>query len=80
MRRKIITSIGGIAALMLFGGARFAGPVAEHHDGYSMWDSKVNEWNSVALGPKLNLAKLHVDDRTRAVTLAVERGIIRLEK
>jgi alpha-L-fucosidase len=42
-------------------GARFAGPVAEHHDGFSMWDSKVNEWNSVALGPKLNLAKLHAD-------------------
>ena len=42
-------------------GARFAGPVAEHHDGYSMWDSKVNEWNSVAMGPKLNLAKLHAD-------------------
>lgn len=42
-------------------GAKFAGPVAEHHDGYSMWDSKVNEWNSVALGPKLNLAKYHVE-------------------
>lgn len=42
-------------------GAWFAGPVAEHHDGFSMWDSKVNEWNSVALGPKLNLAKLHSD-------------------
>jgi alpha-L-fucosidase len=42
-------------------GARFAGPVAEHHDGYSMWDSKANEWNSVAMGPKLNLAKLHAD-------------------
>ncbi|KAI9154939.1 putative alpha-L-fucosidase [Paramyrothecium foliicola] len=39
-------------------GARFAGPVAEHHDGFSMWDSKVNEWNSVALGPQLDLAKL----------------------
>ena len=34
---------------------------AEHHDGFSMWDSKVNEWNSVALGPKLNLAKLHAE-------------------
>jgi alpha-L-fucosidase len=42
-------------------GARFAGPVTEHHDGFSMWDSKVNAWNSVALGPKLNLAKLHAD-------------------
>lgn len=38
-------------------GARFAGPVAEHHDGYSMWDSKVNEWNSVAYGPGMDLVK-----------------------
>ncbi|KJK42902.1 alpha-L-fucosidase, partial [Lentzea aerocolonigenes] len=35
-------------------GAKFAGPVAEHHDGYSMWDSEVNEWNSVAKGPRLD--------------------------
>jgi alpha-L-fucosidase len=42
-------------------GARFAGPVAEHHDGFSMWDSKVNEWNSADMGPKLNLAKLHAE-------------------
>ena len=39
-------------------GARFAGPVAEHHDGFSMWDSKVNEWNSVARGPRLDLLNL----------------------
>ena len=33
-------------------GARFAGPVAEHHDGFSMWDSKVNPWNAAKMGPK----------------------------
>ena len=49
------------AQMFFDAGARFAGPVAEHHDGFSMWDSKVNEWNSVAMGPKLNLAKLHAD-------------------
>ncbi|KIL94131.1 alpha-l-fucosidase [Fusarium avenaceum] len=42
-------------------GARFAGPVGEHHDGYSMWDSKVNEWNSVKTGPKIDLVKLWAD-------------------
>lgn len=42
-------------------GARFAGPVAEHHDGYSMWDSEVNEWNSVDHGPKLDLLKIFAD-------------------
>jgi alpha-L-fucosidase len=49
------------AQLFIDAGARFAGPVMEHHDGFSMWDSKVNEWNSADKGPKLNLAKLHVD-------------------
>lgn len=32
-------------------GARFAGPVAEHHDGYSMWDSKITPWNTKNTGP-----------------------------
>ncbi len=33
-------------------GAKFAGPVAEHHDGFSMWDSDITPWNSVDMGPK----------------------------
>ena len=33
-------------------GAKFSGPVAEHHDGFSMWDSKYTKWNSVKMGPK----------------------------
>ncbi|RKR14380.1 alpha-L-fucosidase [Maribacter vaceletii] len=36
-------------------GARFAGPVAQHHDGFAMWDSKVNPWNSVQKGPKRDI-------------------------
>ena len=32
-------------------GARFAGPVAEHHDGFSMWDSEVTPWNAADMGP-----------------------------
>ncbi|KAF4445465.1 hypothetical protein F53441_10807 [Fusarium austroafricanum] len=42
-------------------GARFAGPVGEHHDGFSMWDSKVNEWNAAKKGPKIDLVKLWAD-------------------
>jgi len=37
-------------------GARFAGPVAEHHDGFSMWASQVNRWNAGAVGPKRDVA------------------------
>ena len=32
-------------------GARYVVPVAEHCDGFSMYDSSVNEWNSVKMGP-----------------------------
>ncbi|MEW2395433.1 alpha-L-fucosidase [Streptomyces sp. NPDC046862] len=44
--------------LFVDAGAKFAGPVAEHHDGFSMWDSQVNEWNSVDKGPGLDLLQL----------------------
>jgi len=37
-------------------GAKFAGPVAEHHDGFSMWASKVNRWNAADMGPKRDVA------------------------
>ena len=47
--------------VFLDAGARFAGPVAEHHDGFSMWNSSVNEWNSVSRGPRLDLLRLHAD-------------------
>jgi alpha-L-fucosidase len=33
-------------------GARFAGPVAEHEDGFSMWDSLVTPFNAKAMGPR----------------------------
>lgn len=39
------------AKLFRVSGARFAGPVAEHHDGYAMWDSDVTPWNAMDTGP-----------------------------
>jgi len=36
-------------------GAKFAGPVAEHHDGFSMWASKVNRWNVAGMGPQRDI-------------------------
>ncbi|MEM2352214.1 MAG: alpha-L-fucosidase, partial [Thermoproteota archaeon] len=43
------------AELFKAAGARFAGPVAEHHDGFSMWDSDVNEWNAARMGPQRDI-------------------------
>ena len=49
------------AQLFADAGARFAGPVAEHHDGFSMWASKINPWNAKDMGPKLDLVGLLTD-------------------
>ena len=43
------------AELFRKAGARFAGPVAEHHDGFSMWASKATPWNSMDMGPKRDI-------------------------
>ena len=39
------------AELFKESGARYIVPVAEHHDGFSMYDSAINPWNSVKMGP-----------------------------
>ena len=36
-------------------GARFVGPVAEHHDGFAMWDSDVTPWNAADRGPQRDI-------------------------
>lgn len=36
-------------------GAKFAGPIGEHHDGFAMWASKVNPWNAKDMGPKRDI-------------------------
>ncbi|AUP80531.1 alpha-L-fucosidase [Flavivirga eckloniae] len=43
------------AALFKASGASWAGPVAEHCDNFSMWDSKINPWNASKMGPKRDI-------------------------
>jgi len=38
------------ADLFAKSGAKFAGPVAMHHDNFAMWDSKATRWNSMNYG------------------------------
>ena len=33
-------------------GARYFVSMAIHHDNFSLWDTKLNRWNSVSMGPK----------------------------
>ncbi len=38
------------ASLFALSGAKFAGPVAMHHDNFAMWNSKVTRWNAMNYG------------------------------
>lgn len=36
-------------------GAQFAGPVAEHHDGWANWASSINPYNAADMGPERDI-------------------------
>lgn len=42
-------------------GAKYVVPVAEHHDGFAMYDSKFTRWNAVDMGPKRDILKELMD-------------------
>lgn len=43
------------ADLFLKSGAKFVVPVAEHHDGFAMYDCSYTRWNAVNIGPKRDI-------------------------
>ena len=43
------------AGLFKKAGAKFVVPTAEHHDGFSLWDSAYNKYNAKLMGPKRDL-------------------------
>jgi alpha-L-fucosidase len=43
------------AELFVAAGARFVVPVAEHHDGFALYDTALTPWNAVQMGPKRDL-------------------------
>ncbi|PWJ57974.1 alpha-L-fucosidase-like protein [Dyadobacter jejuensis] len=38
-------------------GAKIIGSIAEHHDGFSLWESKANPWNAKDMGPKIDIVR-----------------------
>jgi len=43
------------AELFKEAGARYVVPVAEHHDGFAMWDSDLTEWDAMDKGPQRDI-------------------------
>lgn len=43
------------AVLFSTAGARYVMPVAEHHDGFAMYETEFNRWNAANMGPKKDI-------------------------
>ena len=53
-------------------GAQYVVPVAEHHDGFAMYDTAFSEWNAAQMGPKRDVvAELAAAARRHGLTFGV---------
>lgn len=57
-------------------GAKFVMPVAEHHDGFPMYDCSFTDWNATKMGPKkdiVGLLKEEIEKRDMILTTSSHR-------
>jgi len=60
------------ADLFVRAGAKYVVPVAEHHDGFAMYDSKLTKWDAKDMGPKRDLlGELMVEVRKRGLKFGI---------
>ena len=60
------------AELFRAAGAKYVVPVAEHHDGFPMYDCSYTEWNAAKMGPKRDIiGELAHAVRTKGMRLGV---------
>ncbi|MCX7013754.1 MAG: alpha-L-fucosidase [Candidatus Sumerlaeota bacterium] len=69
----------GMVQLLDEAGVKYFAPMAIHHDGFAMWDSKViDTFNAAKMGPKMDTTRLVIDAaRKRGMKVGVSTHVMR---